>query len=188
MKANTIYSLALAFAITPALSAVIGNNVTPRDNLPKRLINDHHEFPDKVKCPKTDAGDEFEFKQDQMEKTADEWKDIINDKQRIGGEKQGGYPARYALGSPNGNANAQAFWANTQKMQFSDDCLKGWMWEVPLLDSGNVWSTDGNNGDAGPYRLYFLAKDGELTYCGSAIHASNDPTKGSEFERCEADD
>ncbi|KAI4594241.1 hypothetical protein KJ359_008516 [Pestalotiopsis sp. 9143b] len=186
MKASTICTF--AFAITPALSAAIGN-VTPRDNLPKRLFNDLHDFPDKVKCPKTDAGDDFEFKQDQMEDTAKEWKDTINDKKRINNRaQQGGYPARYSIGSENGNADAQKFWANTQRMKFSDDCLNGWMWEVPLLASGSVWSTGGNNGKAGPYRLYFLAKDGELTFCGSAIHASDDDDKSSEFERCEVDD
>ncbi|KAK9415039.1 hypothetical protein SUNI508_10644 [Seiridium unicorne] len=180
----------LAFAITPALSAAIGD-VTPRVDLSKRLFGDAHDFPDKVKCPKTDAGDDKEFKQDQMEDTAKAWKDKLNDKKKISNSDQKqGYPARYAIGSESAPAGSDArkFWDNTQNMKFSDECMQGYIWEVPLLENGKVWSTDGNNGDAGPYRLYFLAKDGEVKFCGSAIHSSKDLSKGSEFTRCEPDD
>ncbi|KAI1842928.1 hypothetical protein JX265_012057 [Neoarthrinium moseri] len=186
MKLSTVSALALA--ITPALSAAIGD-VTPRATLSTRLFGDAHDFPDKVKCPETDAGDDKEFEKDQMEKTAKEWKDKLNNKKKITtGDQKQGYPARYAIGSENGNDDAKKFWENTKNMKFSDECMKGYIWEVPLLKNGKEWSTDGNNGDAGPYRLYFLAKDGEVKFCGSAIHVSNDRARGSEFKRCEPDD
>jgi hypothetical protein len=182
-------AFAVAFAITPVLSAAIAD-VAPRDALAKRLFGDAHDFPDKVKCPKTDAGDNKEFEKDQMEDTAKAWKDKLNDKKKISNSDQKqGYPARYAIGSesaPDGT-DAKKFWDNTQNMKFSDECMKGFIWEVPLLANGKTWSTDGNNGDAGPYRLYFLAKDGDVKFCGSAFHSSNDPAKGSEFNRCEPD-
>ncbi|KAK7984752.1 hypothetical protein PG988_002374 [Apiospora saccharicola] len=170
MKLSTIS--VLAFTITPALSAAIGSvrstNAAP---LPRGLFDDAKDFPDKVKCPKTDGGSEREFKQDDLEDAAKAWKDKLNDKKSIGkGDQAQGYPARYAIGRKDGTGKAKEFWENTERM------------------NGKVWSADGGNGDAGPYRLYFLAKDGDVKFCGSAIHDSKDLTKGHEFSRCKSDD
>ncbi|KAK8072663.1 hypothetical protein PG996_006011 [Apiospora saccharicola] len=188
MKLSTIS--VLAFTITPALSAAIGSvrstNAAP---LPRGLFDDAKDFPDKVKCPKTDGGSEREFKQDDLEDAAKAWKDKLNDKKSIGkGDQAQGYPARYAIGRKDGTGKAKEFWENTERMKFPQECLDGYIWEMPLLASGKVWSADGGNGDAGPYRLYFLAKDGDVKFCGSAIHDSKDLTKGHEFSRCKSDD
>ncbi|KAK8064647.1 hypothetical protein PG994_007285 [Apiospora phragmitis] len=190
MKFSTVS--VLAFAITPALSAAIGN-VSPAatSTLSQRgLFGDKTEdFPDKVKCPETDGGDEKEFKKDDMEDVATKWLDKLNDKKNIGkGDQSQGYPARYAIGKEGAPGKPGEFWENTQRMKFDDECMKGYIWEIPLLASGKEWSGDGGNGDAGPYRLYFLAKDGKAKFCGSAIHNSKDLSKGHEFKRCEPDD
>lgn len=187
MKPSTVS--VLAFSVTPALSAAIGSVISTNAPLPKRLFDNAKDFPDKVKCPKTDGGDDRDFKQDYMEDVAKAWQEKLNNNKNIGNsEKAQSYPARYAIGKKDGNEKAKAFWENTERMKFPKECLDNYIWEIPLLANGKVWSADGNNGDAGPYRLYFLAKDGDVKFCGSAIHDSKDLTKGHEFSRCEPDD
>lgn len=153
MKFTAVVILALAAA--PALSATVKTSKRDLGRLALR-DPDAEEFPDKVKCPSTDAASDKEFEKDYLEDVAKTWAPTLNDKKSVSkGSISQGYPARFATGKKDApeNSTPWRFWKNTENMKFSDDCLNGYIWEIPLLDNGAVWSPRGGNGDAGPYRV-----------------------------------
>ncbi|KAK7962100.1 uncharacterized protein PG986_002925 [Apiospora aurea] len=191
MKFSTIN--VLAFAV-PALSAAIGNVSLAFDALDKREFDAVALFPKMVHCPSTPGEPEARsFDQHQMEATARLWLNQLNDRKSAPPERVGGYPARYALGKEGAPNEAGWFAENTKRMQFTTECKDAYMWEVPMLASGNPWTPGIDNGQPGGYRLYFTAMGGTAKWCGSAVHyypkqeMSKDPEvrrKDSVFSRC----
>jgi len=153
MKLSIFYTF--AFALTPVISAVIGDTSSTDRVIEKR--DDADDFPDEVECPSTaDDIKAHEFKKEYMENNALEWKETLNDKKRVGtGEIAQGYPARYAIGMENAASGtpAKKFWDNTKLMGFSLSCMTGNIWEIPMLANEKIWKKGGNNGDPGPYRV-----------------------------------
>ncbi|KAK8016846.1 hypothetical protein PG993_015035 [Apiospora rasikravindrae] len=185
MKFSTVS--VLAFAI-PALSAAIGNVSLPIATPDKREFTAVDKFPTRVVCPRTEAETDGPrtFTKDYMESAARIWLNSLNDRKKPPSDQVKGYPARYSVGVEGAPGRAGKFAENTKKMEFSADCLAGYMWEMPMLVNGEPWKPAVSNGAVGNLRLYYLAAGGTATFCGAGVHAYPDEDKERAwmFERC----